>query len=97
MYVAIQAMLSRVGKAFIVEMHHQRAEQAKPCDNVGLNSKGLDKQNMPRGGDVMVHKKDTTLGQTKEFDAQIQVLESSRMEAKSALRDHRLHHHRVLH
>merc|ERR1711904_559470 len=33
--------------------------QAKPGDNVGLNIKGLDKQNMPRGGDVMVYKKDT--------------------------------------
>merc|ERR1712005_78086 len=58
------------GKVFTVEMHHQRAEQAKPGDNVGLNIKGLDKQNMPRSGDVMVYKKDTTLGQTKEFDAQ---------------------------
>merc|ERR1712100_79563 len=55
------------GKVFTVEMHHQRADQAKPGDNVGLNIKGLDKQNMPRGGDVMVYKKDTTLGQTKEF------------------------------
>merc|ERR1711920_1214095 len=27
------------------------------------------------GGDVMVYKKDTTLGQTREFDAQIQVLD----------------------
>jgi len=35
------------GKVFTVEMHHQRAEQAKPGDNVGLNIKGLDKQNMP--------------------------------------------------
>merc|ERR1712031_9640 len=48
---------------------------SNPGDNVGLNIKGLDKQNMPRGGDVMVYKKDTTLGQTKEFDAQIQVLD----------------------
>jgi len=31
------------GKVFTVEMHHQRAEQAKPGDNVGLNIKGLDK------------------------------------------------------
>merc|ERR1719356_602329 len=30
---------------------------------------------MPRSGDVMVYKKDTTLGQTKEFNAQIQVLD----------------------
>merc|ERR1739845_278576 len=36
---------------------------------------GLDKNNMPRSGDVMVYKKDTTLGQTKEFKAQIQVLD----------------------
>ena len=57
-----------VGKVFTVEMHHQRAEQAKPGDNVGLNIKGLDKQNMPRGGDVMVYKSDKTLGQTKECD-----------------------------
>merc|ERR1712160_211501 len=63
------------GKVFTVEMHHQRVDFANPGDNVGLNIKGLDKQNMPRGGDVMVYKKDTTLGQTREFDAQIQVLD----------------------
>ena len=50
-------------------------DAANPGDNVGLNIKGLDKQNMPRSGDVMVYKKDTTLGQTAEFDAQIQVLD----------------------
>merc|ERR1719455_1579 len=55
------------GKVFTVEMHHQRADFANPGDNVGLNIKGLDKQNMPRSGDVMVYKKDTTLGQTSEF------------------------------
>merc|ERR1711879_518312 len=58
-----------------VEMHHQRVDFANPGDNVGLNIKGLDKNNMPRSGDVMVYKKDTTLGQTKEFTAQIQVLD----------------------
>merc|ERR1712054_556775 len=52
-----------------------RADLANPGDNVGLNIKGLDKNNMPRSGDVMVYKKDTTLGQTREFDAQIQVLD----------------------
>jgi elongation factor 1-alpha len=56
-------------------MHHQRVDFASPGDNVGLNIKGLDKQNMPRSGDVMVYKKDTTLAQTKEFNAQIQVLD----------------------
>jgi len=63
------------GKVFTVEMHHQRVDVAKPGDNVGLNIKGLDKNNMPRTGDVMVYKKDATLGQTREFDAQIQVLD----------------------
>jgi len=63
------------GKVFTVEMHHQRADQANPGDNVGLNIKGLDKANMPRSGDVMVYKKDTTLGQCKEFDAQVQILD----------------------
>merc|ERR1712076_364669 len=63
------------GKVFTVEMHHTRVDFANPGDNVGLNIKGLDKNNMPRSGDVMVYKKDTTLGQTREFDAQIQVLD----------------------
>ena len=59
------------GKVLTVEMYHQRAEQGKLGDNVVCNVKGLDKQNMPRSEDVIVYKKDTTLGQTKEFDAQI--------------------------
>merc|ERR1712224_982116 len=58
------------GKVFSIEMHHSRVDLAQPGDNVGLNIKGLDKNNMPRSGDVMVYKKDTTLGQTKEFSAQ---------------------------
>merc|ERR1712005_44538 len=53
------------GKVFTVEMHHQRAESANPGDNVGLNIKGLDKNNMPRSGDVMVYKKDTTLARRR--------------------------------
>merc|ERR1712098_592047 len=61
------------GKVFTVEMHHKRQEQAGPGDNVGMNVKGLDKQNMPRTGDVMVYKKDTTLGASGNFNAQIQV------------------------
>merc|ERR1719258_771900 len=49
------------GKVFTVEMHHKRADSAQPGDNVGLNIKGLDKQNMPRSGDVMIYKKDGSL------------------------------------
>merc|ERR1711933_565438 len=59
--------ISCTTKEFFTEKWHYTI-----IDNVGLNIKGLDKQNMPRSGDVMVYKKDTTLGQTKEFDAQIQ-------------------------
>merc|ERR1712070_114609 len=50
------------GKVFTVEMHHKRADSAQPGDNVGLNIKGLDKKN-------------TSLAQCGEFNAQIQVLD----------------------
>ena len=63
------------GKVFTVEMHHKRVEQAMPGDNVGMNIKGLDKLNMPRTGDVMIYKKDTTLSVVKDFTAQIQTLD----------------------
>merc|ERR1719215_1213966 len=63
------------GKVFTIEMHHTRHEQAKPGDNVGLNIKGLEKQNMPRVGDVMIYKKDKTLAEVGQFSAQIQTLD----------------------
>ena len=63
------------GKVFTVEMHHPRVDQACTGDNVELNIKDLDKNNMSRSGDVMVDKKDHTLGRTKEFNAQFQVLD----------------------
>jgi elongation factor 1-alpha len=63
------------GKVFTIEMHHTRHEVARPGDNVGLNIKGLDKINMPRVGDVMIYKKDKSLDQVGQFDAQIQTLD----------------------
>jgi elongation factor 1-alpha len=63
------------GKVFTIEMHQTRHEVAKPGDNVGLNIKGIDKQNMPRVGDVMIYKKDLTLDRCGEFTAQIQTLD----------------------
>merc|ERR1712139_613119 len=63
------------GKVFTVEMHHKAVKEANPGDNVGMNIKGLDKLNMPRTGDVMIYKKDTTLKHVKSFTAQIQVLD----------------------
>merc|ERR1712093_508853 len=64
-----------LGKVFTVEMHHKRVDEAGPGDNVGMNVKNLDKQNMPHSGDVMIYKKDTSLSPVKCFDAQIQVLD----------------------
>jgi len=63
------------GKVFTVEMHHKSVKEAMPGDNVGLNIKGLDKNNMPRSGDVMIYKKDTSLAPVKAFDAQVQILD----------------------
>jgi elongation factor 1-alpha len=71
------------GKIFTVEMHHKRIDAAKPGDNVGMNIKGLDKNNMPRGGDVMVYAKDGTLKGTKSFTAQIQTLDNIPGELKT--------------
>jgi len=41
------------GKAFSIEMHHKNVEKAGPGDNVGVNVKGLAKENMPKCGDIM--------------------------------------------
>merc|ERR1712150_68001 len=41
------------GKAFSIEMHHKTHGQAGPGDNVGVNVKGLPKENMPKVGDIM--------------------------------------------
>ena len=42
------------GKAFTVEVRHQRVDQTCPGYNAGWNIEGLDKNNMPRSVDVMV-------------------------------------------
>jgi len=41
------------GKCFSIEMHHKSVAKAGPGDNVGVNVKGLPKENMPKVGDVM--------------------------------------------
>jgi elongation factor 1-alpha len=62
------------GKVFTVEMHHKTVDAACAGDNVGMNIKGLNKANMPRVGDVMVLKTDTSIGRCKDFTAQVQIL-----------------------
>jgi elongation factor 1-alpha len=68
-----------VGKAFTVEMHHKSVPQALAGDNVGINVKGLDKENMPRAGDVIVVQGDphdtTNPRPVAEFTAVIAVQE----------------------
>jgi len=55
-------------------MHHKSVPQAICGDNVGMNVKGLNKDNMPRVGDVMVLKTDASIFRVKSFTAQVQVL-----------------------
>merc|ERR1711966_102558 len=63
------------GKIFTVEMHHKRIDAGESGDNVGMNVKNLKKENMPRVGDVMIYKSDKTLDESKNFSAQVQVLD----------------------
>merc|ERR1711966_51350 len=63
------------GKIFSIEMHHKTHSQALPGDSVGLNVKGLSKENMPRVGDVMIGKEDMILKACETFTAQVQVLD----------------------
>jgi elongation factor 1-alpha len=62
------------GKVFSLEMHHKTVQKAEAGDNVGMNIKGLRKENMPHVGDIMILKKDETLKTAKKFTAQVQVL-----------------------
>jgi len=63
------------GKIFTVEMHHKSVPAAVSGDNCGFNIKGLKKENMPRVGDVMVLKSDSTINRVKSFTAQVRVLD----------------------
>jgi elongation factor 1-alpha len=63
------------GKIFTVEMHHKSVPQAVSGDNCGFNIKGLKKENMPRVGDVMVLKSDTTINRAGSFTTQVRVLD----------------------
>jgi len=68
------ASTSCTGKIFTVEMHHKSVPEATCGDNVGLNVKALNKDNMPRVGDVMVLTSDKSIGKCKSFTVQVQIL-----------------------
>jgi len=61
------AALACEGKVFSVEMHHKSVTQATAGDNVGLNIKGLKKENMPRTGDIMILKSDKNSRKNQEL------------------------------
>jgi len=62
------------GKVFSIEMHHKSVPMTIAGDNVGLNIRGLKKENMPRVGDIMISKKDVSLKNCKKITVQVQVL-----------------------
>merc|ERR1711879_388851 len=63
-----------LGKVFTIEMHHKNQDQAIPGDNIGINMKGLNKDNMPKKGDIMVFKNDDTVIPAKKITAMVQTL-----------------------
>lgn len=63
------------GRVFSIEMHHQKVDAGECGFNVGMNIKGLDKDHMPRVGDIMIVKNDQTLKTPKTFTAQCSVLD----------------------
>ena len=62
----------KVGEVKSIEMHHETLPQAEPGDNVGINVRGLGKEDMRRG-DVIGHP-DSPPTVAKEFTAKIAVL-----------------------
>jgi elongation factor 1-alpha len=69
------AALPCKGKVFSIEMHKKSVDAAGTGDNVGMCIKGLEKANMPHGGDVMVDAKDGSLKPIAKFTAQIRTLQ----------------------
>jgi len=78
------------GKAFSIEMHHKSVPEAGPGDNVGISTKALPKDNMPKTGDVMYKKdeegKDIEPRPVSEFNALVFVQDHPG-QLKSALPD----------
>jgi len=62
------------GRVFSIEMHHKSLPEAGAGDNIGINMKGLPKDNMPTTGNIMVMSNDTSLKPAAKFTATVQVL-----------------------
>jgi elongation factor 1-alpha len=63
------------GRVFTVEMHHTSIPVGECGFNIGMSIKGLNKDNMPKVGDIMVLKSDDTLKAPKRFTVDVQVLD----------------------
>lgn len=63
------------GKIFSIEMHHKPVEKGECGFNIGACIKGLDKDYMPKTGDIMILKSDTSLKTPKKFTAQVSILD----------------------
>jgi elongation factor 1-alpha len=73
-FVPSDGKMACKGKIFTIEMHHKHCKEARAGDNVGLNVKGLSKENMPRVGDIITLDSDK-LSETTEFTMQVAVQE----------------------
>ena len=62
-------------KLFSLEMHRKKYTEAVPGDNVGMTIKGLDKNNMPKSGDLIFRPSEGMVTPTKSFVAQVVVQE----------------------
>jgi elongation factor 1-alpha len=62
------------GRVFSIEMHHKSLPVAHSGDNIGINMKGLPKDNMPQSGNIMVLSSDSSLKPCTKFTATVQVL-----------------------
>lgn len=67
-------LLPCTGKISSIEMHHISQPSASAGDIVGFNIQDLPKDNMPRVGDIMILKTDTSLRKCKEFTCKVEVL-----------------------
>ncbi|MCL4325784.1 MAG: translation elongation factor EF-1 subunit alpha [Candidatus Thermoplasmatota archaeon] len=62
----------KVGEVKSIEMHHEQMQEALPGDNVGINIRGINKEDMKRGDVIGPKSNPPTVA--KSFTAQIMVL-----------------------
>jgi elongation factor 1-alpha len=62
------------GRVFSIEQHHQNLAEAGAGDNVGMCVKGLNKDHMPKPGDIAILASDQSLKPVKSFTVQAQVI-----------------------